>query len=91
MTRTVRWVCPTEGASHTSVLAPSRPRLDDVRRFCLECSKASGKLVRRVPPTLEREREKRGDRATFVATTTQPNPNREPFFATWTHKKDTSQ
>ena len=34
---------------------------------------------------------KRGDRATFVATTTQPNPNREPFFATWTHKKDTSQ
>lgn len=45
MTRTVRRACPTEGADHAAILAPSRPRLDDVRRFCLECSRATGKLV----------------------------------------------
>jgi hypothetical protein len=59
MTRLVRWTCPTADAGHVGVLAPSRPRKDDVRRFCLECSRATGRLVARVPPALERQREVR--------------------------------
>jgi hypothetical protein len=55
----VRWACPTEGSDHPSVIAPSRPRKDDVRRFCLECSRTTGRLVPRVPPALERKREAR--------------------------------
>jgi hypothetical protein len=57
MTRNVRWICPTEGADHAAVLAPSKPRNDDVRRYCLECSRATGRLVRRVPPALDKARE----------------------------------
>jgi len=57
MTRAVRWICPTEGSEHAAVLAPSKPRRDDVRRYCLECSKATGRLVARVPPALEKARE----------------------------------
>jgi len=59
MTRLVRWACPT---THPAVLAPSRPRKDDVRRFCLECSKATGRLVARVPSALVKERERRIER-----------------------------
>ncbi len=54
----VRWACPIN-ADHPAVLAPSRPRKDDVRRFCLECSRTTGRLVSRVPPALERKREAR--------------------------------
>lgn len=45
MTR--RWVCPKCDAG---CLAPSRPRKDDVKRFCLPCSKKVGRLVERVCP-----------------------------------------
>ena len=55
----VRWACPTSDSGHPAVIAPSRPRKDDVRRFCLACSSASGRLVARVPPALERKREAR--------------------------------
>jgi hypothetical protein len=61
--RNVRWVCPTEGCLTPTVLAPSRPRSDDVRRFCLECSDRTGRLVRRVPPALVKEREAKKVRA----------------------------
>jgi len=70
VTRNVRWECPTStvdvesGATvpkHRAVLAPSRPRADDVRRFCLPCSEATGKLVRRVSTTLAKERDRRSE------------------------------
>jgi hypothetical protein len=48
-----RWVCPNCSGG---LLAPSRPRKDDVRRYCLGCSKRTGRLVERTCPALERER-----------------------------------
>lgn len=48
MTR--RWVCPKCDAG---CLAPSRPRKDDVRRFCLPCSAKTGRLVERVCPAAD--------------------------------------
>lgn len=55
----VRWVCPACGDGK---LAPSRPRRDDVRRYCLRCSEESGRLVARVAPALERKRQERSAR-----------------------------
>ena len=49
MTR--RWVCPN---CRGGVLAVSRPRMDDVRRYCLPCSKSTGRLVKRICPAQER-------------------------------------
>ena len=40
-----RWSCPN--GLHPGVLAPSRLRKIDVRRYCLECSTAEGVLVER--------------------------------------------
>jgi hypothetical protein len=51
-----RWICPTCGNGR---LAPTRPRRDDVRRYCLPCSEESGRLVERIAPALERQREKK--------------------------------
>lgn len=51
-----RWVCPL--CEHGK-LAPTRPRMDDVRRYCLPCSEQTGRLVKRVAPALERKREVR--------------------------------
>jgi hypothetical protein len=48
-----RWVCPNCGGW---VLAPSRPRKDDVRRFCLKCSAMSGRLVQRHCPAVDKQR-----------------------------------
>ena len=45
-----RFVCPL---CEDTRLAPSRMARDDVRRFCLECSERTGKLVARVSPVLE--------------------------------------
>ncbi len=49
----IRWVCPACGSG---VNAPERPRKNDVRRYCLTCSAASGWLVERTAPSLERKR-----------------------------------
>jgi hypothetical protein len=38
------------------VRAPERMRRDDVRRYCLDCSKRTGRLVKRDSPVLERRR-----------------------------------
>lgn len=54
-----RWVCPRCGAGK---LAPSRPRKDDVRRYCLACSERTGRLVRRLSPALERQRRDQQER-----------------------------
>lgn len=55
-----RWVCPARGGG---VLAPSAPRLDDVRRYCLDCSKKTGRLVKRTCPALDRQRTEKRQRA----------------------------
>jgi len=54
-----RWVCPQCGAGK---LAPSRPRKDDVRRYCLPCSERTGRLVERLSPALERQRREKEER-----------------------------
>ena len=47
------WRCPECGSG---VRAPGKPRLNDVRRFCLPCSLGNGFMVERVCPTLEKKR-----------------------------------
>jgi hypothetical protein len=58
--RLVRWTCPT--ATHPAVLGSTRPRLDDVCRYCLECSRETGRLVQRVAPRLVKARLERNAR-----------------------------
>jgi hypothetical protein len=53
MTKQVRWKCAN--CNH-GLLAPTKPRKNDVRRYCLPCSGKTGKLVERVSPTLEKQR-----------------------------------
>lgn len=55
----VRWVCPN---CDQGKLAPSRPRRDDVRRYCLACSEETGRLVERAAPALDRKRQQRSAR-----------------------------
>lgn len=50
------WTCPKCSSTRR---APSKPRKNDVRRYCLTCSDETGKLVERVCPALEKRREKR--------------------------------
>lgn len=52
----VRWACPN---GCPAVLGPSRPRKDDVCRFCLPCSSQKGRLVPRTAPALDKAREDR--------------------------------
>jgi hypothetical protein len=51
-----RWNCPK---CQGGLNAPGRMRKDDIRRYCLGCSKATGRLVQRVCPALEKERTER--------------------------------
>jgi DNA-directed RNA polymerase subunit N (RpoN/RPB10) len=53
MKKQVRWKCERCG---DGLLAPSKPRRDDVRRYCLPCSSETGKLVERFSPALEAQR-----------------------------------
>lgn len=48
-----RWKCPDCGHG---LLAPERPRKNDVRRYCLPCSGKKGVLVERIAPRLEAAR-----------------------------------
>ena len=59
MAKQFRWKCPL---CDSGVLASSRPRRDDVRRFCLICSKKTGRLVPRVCPALEKKRTAKTER-----------------------------
>jgi hypothetical protein len=56
MNKQVRWACPNGCAA---VLGPTKPRRDDVKRYCLACSAVRGRLVERTAPALERAREAR--------------------------------
>ena len=42
-----RWRCPV---CELGILGPLRPRLNDVRRYCLPCSAKTGRLVERYAP-----------------------------------------
>lgn len=50
----IRWQCPS--GQHPGALGPRRPRKDNIVRYCLPCSTATGKLVQRNAPALDRER-----------------------------------
>lgn len=50
-----RWSCASE--DHAGVLAPSRLRTIDLRRYCIPCSQESGVLVERTCPALDKQRE----------------------------------
>lgn len=53
-----RWECPN---GHRAVIGPSKPRRDNICRYCLQCSANQGKLVERVCPTLDKKRTKRAE------------------------------
>jgi hypothetical protein len=55
-----RWTCD---GGHVGILAPARLRRRDIRRFCWPCSEASGTLVERHCPALERKRAARQERS----------------------------
>jgi hypothetical protein len=55
--RQVRWVCPN--GLHPGVLGPTRPRRDNIVRYCLACSEKAGKLVEREAPALVKKRSER--------------------------------
>lgn len=61
----LRWECPN--GLHSGVLAPSKPRRDDVRRYCLDCSTKSGRLTERVSPKLAGKREAAAERVKLKA------------------------
>ncbi len=54
-----RWICPV---CKSGKLAPSRPRKDDTRRYCLPCSDRSGRLVQRSCPSVERKAAAKSER-----------------------------
>jgi hypothetical protein len=49
-----RWLCPS---CNVGKLAPSKPRKNDTRRYCLPCSEKTGRLVERACPALDKKRE----------------------------------
>ena len=51
-----KWLCPTCGSVK---IASSRPRRDDIRRYCVSCSESTGRLVARTCPILDAKRERR--------------------------------
>lgn len=55
-TKQTRWHCPN---NCPAVLGPTKPRRDDVRRYCLVCSALQGRLVERTAPALDKRREER--------------------------------
>lgn len=54
MASKTRWVCEVCGSA---VMGSRRPRLDATVRFCLPCSATSPRLVKRVAPKVEEERQ----------------------------------
>lgn len=55
-----RWVCPQ---CDDRVMGPQRPRRDNIVRYCLPCSKQTGKLVERTAPVLEKRRAEQAAKA----------------------------
>lgn len=65
-TKKVRWSCPND-ARHSAVLGPSKPRRNNVCRYCLVCSSRHGVLVERVAPVVEKKRVARKERTAAKA------------------------
>ena len=63
-----RWSCPQ---CRAGVLAPSRPRKNNVKRYCLSCSEKKGVLVERVCPSLDKKRSERKSASIKKAKTKQ--------------------
>jgi hypothetical protein len=61
----IRWLCPL---CSRACLGLERPRQDDVRRYCLPCSKRTGRLVERAAPVLQARREKAAARRAVTTT-----------------------
>lgn len=61
---TRRWKCPV---CATGWNAPGRMRRDDVRRYCLECSASTGRLVEMGCPALDTARHEAKERAAAKA------------------------
>ena len=59
-TKRTRWVCPV---CDDGKLGLTRPRKDNIIRYCLPCSEESGKLVERVTPSLDKKRGTQADKA----------------------------
>jgi len=55
-TKQARWKCPQ---CNEGILAPTKPRKNDTRRYCLPCSAKQGTLIERTAPALQAKREKR--------------------------------
>jgi hypothetical protein len=53
-----RWVCPLCEHGH---LAPSKPRKNNALRYCLPCTKKTGKLVERECPALDSQRKQKAE------------------------------
>jgi len=71
MVKQIRWKCEQ---CDNGLLAPSRPRKNDVRRYCLPCSAKQGTLVERIAPALQKKREQR---AAFVSQKIKQQRQRE--------------
>ena len=56
MPKRKRWVCPI---CKKGKLGLQRPRLDNIIRYCLDCSKETKKLVKRICPADETKKEKK--------------------------------
>lgn len=59
-TKQTRWVCPSCG---NGCLGPTRPRKDNIVRYCLPCSEKTGKLVERETPALTKKRERQAEKS----------------------------
>ena len=77
MSRRVRWTCPQ---CDKGALGPSRPRKNNVVRYCFPCSSKTGKLVERKCLTLEKRRERKAENKKEAAARkrerTAPKPRR---------------
>lgn len=58
--RRTRWVCPECGDGR---LGPTKPRKNNVVRYCLPCSEKAGVLVERETPALTKRREAQAEAA----------------------------
>lgn len=56
MDPTNQWICRLCGHSEDG---PPKPKRGDIRRYCLKCSKQTGRLVRRFCPALEKTKAQR--------------------------------
>lgn len=71
-----RYLCERCG---TGSLAPGRMAPDDIRRFCLDCSKATGKLVPLICPSRERAKQRTQQRAAEKRKQERERETREKF------------